>query len=84
MSADFVCFYINYTPNVNNIKSIYWWENKVSSENETLIFFKTKKEKLEDLIATLKELHPYEVPEIVVLNIEGGNTDYLKWIENSI
>ena len=69
---------------IQNIKSIYWWEKKVTSENETLIIFKTKKDKLKDLENKLKELHPYEVPDIIVVDIEGGNNEYLKWIDNSI
>jgi len=62
------------------VESIYWWDGKVESGNETLVFFKTSAERYEALETTLRQLHPYDVPEIIALPIERGSSDYLRWV----
>ncbi len=62
-------------------ESFYWWEGRVESASEWLILIKTSENKLEALIKKLKEIHPYEVPEIIAHEIKAGNTDYLRWVE---
>ena len=62
------------------VESIYWWEGKVESGNEALVLFKTSAERYEALETTLRQLHPYEVPEIIALPIERGLPDYLRWV----
>ncbi len=65
---------------IEKVKSIYWWKNKIEKDNEALIIFKTNYRKISILINKIKEIHSYEVPEVVVVDIETGNNDYLKWI----
>lgn len=65
---------------IEKIKSLYWWKNKIEKDDEALIIFKTNYRKVTQLINKIKEIHSYEVPEIIVLDIETGNNDYLKWI----
>lgn len=72
---------VNIIPQVN---SMFWWENKVNNEPESLLIIKTTKNQLKKLITTVKEIHAYSVPEIIALPIIGGNEDYLKWIEESV
>ena len=62
------------------IESIYWWEKKVESANETLVLFKTTAERYAALETTLRRLHPYEVPEIMAFRAESGLSDYLRWV----
>jgi periplasmic divalent cation tolerance protein len=62
------------------VESVYWWEGKVESGNETLVLFKTSADRYEALETTLRQLHPYEVPEIIALPIERGSSDYLDWV----
>ena len=62
------------------IESIYWWEKKVESANETLVLFKTTAERYAALETTLRRLHPYEVPEIMAFRAESGLPDYLRWV----
>ncbi len=69
---------------VDPIKSIYWWDNKVNISKESLLIFKTTTGKVDNLIAKIKEIHSYDVPEVIVLDIKDGNNDYLKWISNSV
>lgn len=69
---------------IDKIKSIYWWKDKLNTDDETLLIFKTTEKKIDNLVSAIKEVHTYEVPEIIVFNIEGGNKDYLKWITESV
>jgi periplasmic divalent cation tolerance protein len=69
---------------VKDIYSIYWWQGTVEKDKESLLIAKTELGLLGKLIKRVKELHPYEVPEIIALPIIGGNPDYLRWISESI
>ena len=60
------------------IKSHYIWENQYTQTEEILLLAKTAKE--QELIARVKELHPFDTPCIVALDINGGNQDFLDWI----
>ena len=66
------------------VESIYFWEGKVEQALEYLLIMKTTAEKVEALRARVLELHPYDVPEFVVLPVEAGSEAYLKWIESSV
>ena len=62
-------------------RSIYWWEGKVRDEPETAFVLKTREELVDHLVARVKELHSYSCPCVVALPIQGGNEEYLAWIE---
>jgi len=66
---------------VSSVQSIYRWKGKVCDENEALIIIKTTADKFESVMKRVKELHSYEVPEIVSISIKDGSKDYLDWIE---
>jgi periplasmic divalent cation tolerance protein len=65
---------------VPEVSTLYRWQGKIESGNESLMIVKTKSSHLGDIIALVKENHSYEVPEIIALPIEGGNPDYLTWL----
>lgn len=65
------------------VESYYWWEEEVQHEPETLLFIKTRHARLRDIQELMKELHPYEVPEIVFLPITDGLEPYLTWISEN-
>ena len=67
----------NVIPKVN---SLFWWQGKIESEEESLLVIKTKASVLSEIIDLVKEVHSYEVPEIIALPIIGGNEEYLRWI----
>jgi periplasmic divalent cation tolerance protein len=67
-----------------NISSTYRWKGKVEHAREVLLLMKTSREKLDRLMAKVKELHSYEIPEILALPIERGSQEYLKWLEESL
>jgi periplasmic divalent cation tolerance protein len=59
--------------------SIYEWRGKLESGPEIAAFIKTRRSKVEQVIAAARPLHPYTVPCFLVLPIAGGNEDYLAW-----
>ena len=65
------------------IESIYWWERKVENASETLALFKTTAERYGALETTLRQLHPYEVPEIIALPLDTGLPAYLSWVKEN-
>ena len=65
---------------INGIVSKYWWKGRMETDEESLLIMKTKPSLVGSVIDRVRELHSYDVPEIVVCNIEQGNPDYLKWI----
>lgn len=62
------------------IESIYWWQGKVEEGKETLVLFKTSEDGYERFQSTLRDLHPYAVPEIIALPINRGLPEYLQWV----
>ena len=69
---------------VERIESIYVWKGRVEEGSEALMIIKTRGDALQRLIARIKELHSYEVPEIIALRIEKGLESYLAWIDRVI
>ena len=68
---------------VPGLRSIYLWKGKMRDEAEQLCIFKSRAELFEDLKARIIELHSYETPEVVAIEISDGSKDYLDWIEDS-
>ena len=66
------------------VRSIYRWQGAVSDERETLAVMKTTADAVPALTARLLQLHPYETPEVVALDVTGGNAAYLAWVTGSI
>ncbi len=65
------------------IRSIYRWEGAVEDAAEQLLVIKTRASRFAALQARVKQLHPYQVPEIVAVPIQDGLPQYLQWIEES-
>jgi len=66
------------------MQSVYWWEGKVEQASEHQLVMKTTRERVEGLRSRLSDLHPYEVPELLVLPIDDGAEPYLKWLAASV
>ena len=69
---------------ISNVKSIYHWKGKIVTDDEALLIMKTTDSCKEGLWKLIKENHPYETPEFVVIPIKWGSLEYLKWIEESV
>jgi len=66
--------------NVVHVRSYYRWKDEFCDEEEHLLIAKTTKEKAGEVVAALKSLHPYEVPEIIALPVVDGYLPYLEWV----
>jgi periplasmic divalent cation tolerance protein len=69
---------------VAGLTSIYLWKGKVEKDAERLLVMKTRRDRVPELKAALLELHPYELPELVVLPIEDAHAPYLAWIDECV
>ena len=65
---------------VPGARSIYRWQDKIADESEVLLLLKTRSAKVESLQKAFGELHPYKVPEFLVLSVDSGLEKYLEWI----
>ncbi len=69
---------------VPGVSSLFWWQGKLDSAQESLLIVKTKASLLPEVISLVKGVHSYDVPEIIALPIVGGNQDYLEWIDKEV
>lgn len=60
--------------------SMYMWEGKLEGAEEVPLVMKTTRAQVPALMARLRQLHPYEVPEILVLPVLGGLQSYMEWV----
>ena len=65
------------------MESVYRWEGRADRESERQLFIKTSRARVAALWERVRALHPYDVPEFVVLPIVDGNAEYLKWLGES-
>ncbi|MEW6222607.1 MAG: divalent-cation tolerance protein CutA [Candidatus Hadarchaeota archaeon] len=63
--------------------SVYKWKGKMERVGEVLLIVKTSDKKLGKLVRRIKELHSYEVPEIIAVKVSRGLPEYLRWVEGS-
>lgn len=68
---------------VPGLRSIYRWEGKICDEGEFLLLVKTRMALFRQVEATIKEIHSYEVPEIIGIPIIQGSETYLDWLNES-
>jgi periplasmic divalent cation tolerance protein len=66
------------------LTSVYRWQGQVEQEREQQILIKTTPDRLAALEVRLRELHPYEVPELLVLEVERGGAAYLAWVHEAV
>jgi len=69
---------------VPRIDSLFWWQDKLDSARESLLIVKTEASVLNEIVRLVKEIHSYDIPEIIALPIIGGNRDYLEWIGKEV
>ena len=66
------------------IESVYRWEGKAEAATEWLLLIKTQADLFERVRDAVKELHSYDLPECVMLEIAAGSKEYLNWITESV
>lgn len=63
------------------IRSTYRWEGEVRTEEEHLVVLKTRAALVDGVKAAFAELHPYDVPELLVFDVSDGSRAYLEWVD---
>ncbi len=66
---------------LDGMASIYRWRGAIAEDKEVVLIFKTREALVERLTARVKDLHSYDCPCVVNWRIDGGNSDFLGWIE---
>jgi len=67
-----------------DVESLYWWKDKIESSKEWMLVVKTQGKMVKRVVKRVKEIHSYEVPEVIALPIVEGNRDYLQWISDAL
>jgi len=70
--------------NILPVRSHFIWEGKLSRENEEMLLAKTRSDVAERACRRIRELHSYQLPEIIALEIAHGHEPYLRWIDASV
>ena len=63
----------------DNVESMYWWKNKIATDTETMVIIKTTNKKIKEIKNFFLVNHPYETPELIVLDIHAEKK-YLEWM----
>ena len=68
---------------VPGLTSVYRWKGEVLTDAESLLIAKLSEEHVDDFVAAIQSWHSYDCPECLLLEVAGGNPDYLAWVEAS-
>jgi periplasmic divalent cation tolerance protein len=63
------------------VTAVYWWQGHLEDAQEWSVTFKTTADLAHKLVVRVRSLHPYDVPEILVIPVTDGDPDYLRWVE---
>jgi periplasmic divalent cation tolerance protein len=69
---------------ISKVRSRFWWKGELDSADEALLIVKTKASFIDEIVSLVKEVHSYEVPEVIALPLIGGNRDYLNWMSDEL
>lgn len=67
-----------------NVQSVYRYGSEVAEETETLLLIKTSGERYPELERFIKERHPYEIPEILALQVDRASPEFSQWLASSL
>jgi len=67
--------------NITPVRSLYHWKGEACDDEEHLLIMKTRQSLADAVIRALQSMHPYEVPEIIVLPVIAGHLPYLAWVQ---
>lgn len=66
---------------IGPVSSTYWWKEGIEEAEEWLCVVKSREELYEELEKAIRDVHPYEVPEILAMPVVKGSPDYLRWLD---
>ena len=69
---------------ISKVRSLFWWKGELDSADEALLIVKTKASLIDEIVSLVKEVHSYQVPEVIALPLIGGNQDYLNWMGDEL
>ena len=69
---------------VERVTSVYRWEGRVREDDEVLAILKTTRGRVEALERRVAELHPYDVPELLIIPVAAGSGAYLDWVVGEV
>ena len=69
---------------IGPICSTYWWKGDLETTTEWACVMKTRQSLYEELEQAIREVHPYEVPEILAVPVVAGSRDYLEWLSSEL
>jgi len=67
---------------IEKMESIYWWQGKLERSDEAVLIAKTTPELVETLVGTVKNIHSYDCPAIMVLEAKQGNDEFFEWVKS--
>jgi periplasmic divalent cation tolerance protein len=65
---------------IPGVFSLFYWEGKLCQERETMILIKTARGQCREIMNKIKEIHSYEVPEMLFFRVDVGEKRYLQWV----
>jgi periplasmic divalent cation tolerance protein len=65
---------------IPGIHSLYWWKGELEESDEVLLVLKARREDVTAIAEQVRDLHPYDVPEVVATEVVGGLEAYLEWV----
>lgn len=65
-------------------QSVYTWQGKLETASETPMLIKSSSARYAQLETAIIKMHPYELPEIITINIDGGLPQYLQWVSTQL
>jgi periplasmic divalent cation tolerance protein len=69
---------------IPQITSLYLWKGDIEMDDESILLVKTRNDKVDQLIQRVEEIHSYETPCILQLEVKKGSEEYLHWIEDEL
>ena len=69
---------------IDKVTSIYEWEGKIVEDTETTLVIKTLRENSESVESEILSLHPYDVPEIIRIDVTSSNENYYNWLKSVV
>ena len=69
---------------IDPVSSFFWWKGKIEDEKEVLVIMKSDERLFKKLSKRVRELHSYDVPEVLALPIVDGSPSYLEWLKGCL
>ena len=66
------------------VESRYWWQGQLEHATEWLCLIKSTAGAVPRLLSRIRELHPYDTPELIVLPVSDGDVEYLRWVDEEV